>query len=52
MDIYDSWTIDLATVWLKVSLDTTVQKTGRKTQTYGWMPMLLDSVEPALQLAS
>lgn len=52
MDIYDSWTIDLATVWLKVRLDTADQNSGQKTETRGWMPMLLDSVEPALQLAS
>ncbi len=52
IDVYDSWTIDLATVWLKVSLETAAQGSRRGRETQGWMAMLLESVEPALQLAS
>jgi len=52
IDIHDSWTLDLATVWLKVRLDMPTGDSAQSHQAQGWMALLLDSVEPALQLAS
>ncbi len=52
IDIYDSWTLDLATVWLKVRLDSPRDDSDRPREANGWMALLLDTVEPALQLAS
>jgi len=62
IDIHDSWTVDLATVWLKVCLQTKRDEriaeqvqpdhSTKPEKKQGWMALLLDSVEPALQLAS